>query len=244
MNAIKLTINGYSLQMEGDNDFVVQSLNRGEVWETTALKYWSEKCKTSSSSGIILDVGAYTGVYALLAAYANPLTAIYAFEPLESNYKRLSENIHLNKMEHRIEAIRAALSDVNGKIKFMVTGGSPFPSGSSIELHPDRAIIREHVVETLTMDSWLTSTRKVELIKIDVERHEHSVLRGAERILREDHPTVFMEILDQKEAKKIFALMDDYGYKSVALVCEDLGYSVTDDRIWEPKQDRTNYIFK
>lgn len=244
MSNIPLTVNGFRFQMEMDHDFVVQSLFRGEVWETTALRAWSEQCKTVSSSGIIFDVGAYTGIYALLAATASPLPEIHAFEPLDTVFHRLQMNVQTNGMKHRITTHHKALSDIDGEITFKVTGGSVLPSGSSVEDHPTRPLIRESTVQCIRGDVAVRSTRKVELVKIDVERHEYSVLRGMERILTEDRPVVFMEILEQEEAKKIFALMDAYGYKSVELICEDLKHTVKDDRIWEPMTDRTNYIFR
>lgn len=258
-----LGIHGLNIKMEEANDFVVGSLLRGEVWETTMLELWIEECqKIKRKAGEkILDIGAYTGIYTLVAGVVSPHAKIDAYEPLKPVFDRLRHNIKLQftgnrvQTEHNaIECFNMALSDYpdegfnpqlycSRSVKFQVTGGSPLPSGSSIEPHPDRPIIREFEVEMEKGDVIYEGT-PIRLIKIDTERHEYHVIKGLEQTILHNHPTIFMEILDKQELDRIVPLMTSLGYPSPGLICEDLKEIVFDDRINSPKNHRTNYLFK
>jgi len=54
----------------------------------------------AARAGIVLDVGAHVGFYALLAAHANPKGRVFAFEPHPSVYGRLIRNLSLNGVEN------------------------------------------------------------------------------------------------------------------------------------------------
>ena len=48
---------------------------------------------------------------------------------------------------------------------------------------------------------WIHPKGKITLLKIDVEWHEPQVLKGAERVLREDKPLVLIEDTDRQYEK-------------------------------------------
>jgi len=155
---------------------------------------------------LIFDVGANDGASSLEYLNAFPNSHIVAFEPCVSAFSALMENVDLKP---RIRAENLAISDSNGKEILYV---HPFnmnktsslnrisKSSKSIQnnLHPkiNSGIqsIYEQLTITQTLDSWLSEnlefaiklTSFCSLLKIDVQGAELRVLRGAEKVLREN----------------------------------------------------------
>ncbi len=80
------------------------------AWEKDSLRIWSELCKASN---VILDIGANTGVYSLLAKTMNTAAAeVHSFDPVLRVYNKLVQNIELNRFD--IKAYQLALSNNTG----------------------------------------------------------------------------------------------------------------------------------
>ena len=101
----KFFINHYGFQIE--NEIFWSGLTNG--WEKVSINLWIQLCKDSP---VILDIGANTGVYALVAKTINPNAKVFAFEPVNRVYDKLQENIALNSYD--IVAIKKAVSDKSG----------------------------------------------------------------------------------------------------------------------------------
>jgi hypothetical protein len=84
----------------------------GGDFERISVQVWAELCR--DRSGLILDVGANTGVYALAAAALAPDAEVVAFEPVARMADRLAHNISLNGFPVSIE--RAAVTDHSGTV--------------------------------------------------------------------------------------------------------------------------------
>lgn len=57
-------------------------------WEKESLKIWAQLSKRAN---YIVDVGANTGVYSLIAKSQNPSAKVYAIEPVDVNFEVLKE---------------------------------------------------------------------------------------------------------------------------------------------------------
>ena len=77
------------------NDGIARSLYwRGiESWESETIPVFYTLAQNAS---LVLDIGANTGVYTLLACTANPTTKVISFEPVPSVYDKLVENVCVN----------------------------------------------------------------------------------------------------------------------------------------------------
>ena len=64
-------------------------------FEGESLRLWKE-CILSLKPKLILDIGAYSGIYSLIAALYSDKSIIHAFEPNKLTYKILEKNISLN----------------------------------------------------------------------------------------------------------------------------------------------------
>lgn len=231
-------LGGDPFNMIREHDFVAKALQEGEVWERTALQLWATECKTLTAA-YVLDIGAYTGIYSLLAASCGAQHVV-AFEPHPDNFRRLTDNVRLGDRFIRVE--KMGLSDVVATRDLIVSGDSQLPSGSSVHPHTSRATIRIEPCVFTTGDRVRAALKHpIKLMKIDVEHHELQVLKGMRNTLKVDGPIIFIELLSVSERDQVTEFLAGFGYTS-QLIAEDLQTLITDDMT--PGPNRTNYIFR
>jgi len=78
-----------------ENEFYWKGFKKSNEPETTWL--WSNLCKNATT---IIDIGANTGTYALIASAINPNGKIIAFEPSAKTFARLKDNVELNNLKN------------------------------------------------------------------------------------------------------------------------------------------------
>lgn len=196
-----------------ENEIFWAGLTNG--WEKESIKLWIKLCEKSQ---IILDIGANTGVYSLIAKAVNPNAKVYAFEPVTRIFNKLKTNISLNNFD--IYPIEKAISNSDGTAViydwptehiYTVTVNKNLQS-SETPVH----IVK---IETQKLDSFvkLNQIPKIDLIKIDVETHEPEVLEGFLDNLFQFKPTFLIEILNNEVGEKVNAIMQkaDYLYFNI-----------------------------
>jgi FkbM family methyltransferase len=139
------------------------------------------------------DVGANLGYYSLLAS---PLTGeagrVFAFEAVPAIVASLEANIHRNQL-HNVKVVPSAVCDYVGKIT-MYANEDRANSGLST-LDPTRcAGGKAFTAPAVTLDSVVEqyAIGSVDVIKIDVEGCELSVLKGATALLGRASPPQIM----------------------------------------------------
>ena len=144
-----------------------------------------------------VDVGANIGLYTLGLSHLAPRGHVYAFEPSPGAFECLRANLESNGVTN-VETFQGALSDRQGTIGFHDV---PFFTAGSFTAEEGSYLGTEAVGSTLvevpctTLDAFVESRRvdRVDVIKIDVEGAELSVLDGARRTLADHQPVVVME---------------------------------------------------
>ncbi|WP_180686579.1 FkbM family methyltransferase [Streptomyces gossypiisoli] len=175
-------------------------------YEPGSLATWS---RLAAKSATIADVGAHVGYFSMIAALANPKAKVHAFEPVDHVHARLAVNIRLNNVQN-IRRYQAGLSSEPGWADIGIRfSGNLLSTGSSLEHAAGDAELKR--VQLLTLDEVFTGTR-LDLIKIDVEGHEMSVLKGARRVLKRDRPTVMLEALLGAPLDPLLAEFGPLGY--------------------------------
>jgi len=139
---------------------------------------------------VVLDLGAFQGDYALVAARkVGEHGKVYAFEPASERYELLLKNIELNSFTN-IEALQLACSDQDGYVEF---GGKDFILNSVLKdfgIHePNPIKVKSTTLDSFTQSKNITS----DVIKIDVEGAELTVLEGMKRILKKS-TVIFLEL--------------------------------------------------
>lgn len=159
----------------------------------------------ASQQGCILDVGANIGNHSLfLAMHSN--RDILAFEPCEQNAALLEENSALNNANVKLH--RHALGERNEM------GRVELPSTSNMGMAKMVADAQGDI-PILPLDAVALPCAPA-VIKLDVEGMEYAVLRGAQRLLRQHAPVLYVEISDERSYHRIATFLAGYGYVSDA----------------------------
>lgn len=192
-----------------------------QSFERPMPEFFHRACR--ASSGVIIDVGANSGFYSLLAAAARRDIRVLAIEPDPLVRPILHHNIRLNWLDRRIKTLPIALSDRPGVAELFIPSRDHglIEKSSSLErtFKPSHSeVVR---VETDTIDGLrrrlLGGSRKVGVIKIDVEGHETAVLEGATATIRIDRPLIFVELLPQANFPWVNELLREHDYRDMPL---------------------------
>lgn len=209
----KVDLGDVNFQLRCDGDVVENDLfwrGYGRGWEAYSLRVWQRLAR--AASGVVLDIGANTGVYALAAAALNMRACVIAFEPVARIAQKLDANVRLNNFPIRIE--RQAVSLRTGSAVIHDGPGDNFYS-ASLEDGFISDGSRDYEIRTVALDDYLANERlpPVSLIKLDVETHEAAAVGGMLETLKRDRPSILIEILNEDVASAVQRLIDGLGYR-------------------------------
>lgn len=202
---------------DDNDDLVCMNLGWRGDYEPASLRLWQTLAVTAN---VVFDIGAYTGIYALMAARANPGARIVAVEPVPANLERLKKNLAVNGCSRAL-AVQAAILDRSGEVALSRTASGDFlTSGASIVRQAPADGAATETVAGLTGGDLLerAGEKSVDLVKIDVEGAEVHVLGGMagllERgLLEQGGPDLLIECLDEETAAKVDAILRPLGYR-------------------------------
>ena len=170
-------------------------------WEKNSVKIWTQLCAQASS---VVDIGANTGIYSLIAKAVNPNAKVYAFEPVKRVFKKMEENVVLNNFD--IFLYEKGVSDKNGKAKIYDPGTDHVYSVTvNKNLASAEIGVTETEIDIVTLDTFIEENKigHVDLLKIDVETHEPEVLKGFRKYLALFKPTMLVEVLNEEVAHEV-----------------------------------------
>lgn len=166
-------------------------------WFEKEMEFWRFHIQPGM---VVMDVGANAGVYTFSAAKrVGRQGRVIAIEPFLGCQRCLQETCRINAFEW-VTVYAGAASDRTGTLKLSI--------GNSSELNAvvsDAAIAESSVqnsaencieeVACITLDDLVMQEQltRVDVIKLDAERHEIPVLQGSERLLREFRPVILYE---------------------------------------------------
>lgn len=128
-----------------------------------------------NSDSLVIDFGAQAGSFSVHAAYKYG-AQVYSFEPEESNFQLLNENISLNKLDNVVIPINKAVSSTASKNFLYI---SPHVNqGVHSMVYYDECDYEK--VEIACIDlieiQKLIQNRRINFLKMDIEGSEHSLL--------------------------------------------------------------------
>lgn len=155
---------------------------RTDGFEPESRLMWSKICRPGTT---VLDVGSYSGLFAIAAAKLG--AKVVAVEPMPVMARRIAENAQINGVSISVE--EGAAYEVDGTIRLGFNDTVYLTTGASLTRKSRGSLM----VRALRLDSLGLSD--VSAIKIDVERVESAVLRGAETTIRRNRPLMIVEAL-------------------------------------------------
>ncbi|MDF1796523.1 MAG: FkbM family methyltransferase [Coxiellaceae bacterium] len=219
---------------------LIQLANRGEfsfIWSRSHLRRWYKKLyfhltkryeQHVYQAGLdyyrpgtgIIDAGAFVGIHAI--SWAHHIDgAVIAFEPVQASFQALLKNKadhHLS--DHQLQCHHVALGQQNQMC------------------HMVDDTLRSHVVTNTDDSTEAIAMRSIDsfeldevsVIKLDVEGYELEVLKGAEALIKRDHPVIIFEhkpgynyrwLRQPNSNAGIEAFLHELGYQIEKLKCYD-----------------------
>lgn len=208
----------WELDLDEAIDFFIFLLGTFEPGTTRGYR------KVVRAGSVVVDIGANIGAHTLpLAQLVGAQGRVFGFEPTIYAFSKLQANTALNPLlAPRIVAEQILLSD-------SVTEHRVTEISSSWQLRPSNAVHPLHRGEakttagarTTTLDAYVNEAgiKHIDLIKMDVDGNELSVLRGAVKVLARDRPQIIFElapyILEEhgSSGAELLGLLQDTGYE-------------------------------
>ena len=180
---------------------------------TTEMDFIEAALEDLRPGETFLDVGSHYGIFSIFGTkLVGPEGQVFSIEPHPGALKILQGNIDQNHCSN-VKVVQAALSEVDGSIPLSYNENGAGPKGPN---DPESSV---HHVRSLPGDALFTGGLRVPAaIKIDVEGHEFSVLKGlattlsnhqCRRLCVEVHPNL---LPDGVTKDAIVAFIEDRGF--------------------------------
>lgn len=173
----------------------------------------------ATRAATVVDVGAHSGLFSMLAAHANPAARVVAVEPFPATFARLEANVARNHLQN-ITCIRAAMGSAPDRRKlFFYESGLPFVASFSEQFVRARAdspnAIRHEVVEVRTLDELVSELGLggLDLLKLDCEGFELEVLQGGRSSIQAWRPAILLEVLPDARSEELENVLRPLGYR-------------------------------
>jgi FkbM family methyltransferase len=185
---------GFYMRRLHDSDQVVRTV-REEGWagfERPLPELFA--AAVHAFPGVVADVGANTGFYALTAAALG--RRVHAFEPFAPVRGMLEENVRLSCLGGRVRVLPHAVAAESGRATLYVPTQEHGLVETSCSLGESFKPAHSTSIEVsvTSLSDWFRRAR-VAVIKIDAEGFDHEVLRGGVQLLRRTRALVFLELL-------------------------------------------------
>jgi len=187
---------------------------------------------------VVLDIGANTGVFSLVATLASPKAEVHAFEIVPEVYEVLFENVVRNDVARRVECHLFGIGAGGTFVRMPRVGASTLPTSFS----SDTASVAGVSVAFRALDSYVDAFARHAsvLIKIDVEGTEPAVFREGWQFIERFRPQILCEIL--RSSTTAPALGEELKRRGYRL------FNVTDDGLIEhqglaPNPTQRDWLF-
>ena len=198
-------------------------------------------CIRGIENPVIIDAGANAGFHTIRWLQSRSDLRLIAVEANPETAALLRRNIERNGFGPRCQVFDLALGDREGDVEFILSSDDAFSSLISNDRVPEKRRVK---VPMKTLDRLVEEAGidKLDLIKIDVEGAELMVISGAQSVITQYRPHIFMEINMQNNPsvapEETIRSMTALGYEARIVVD---GESIP----WREHSDRhANYHFR
>jgi len=179
----------------------------------------------SRPADVLFDVGAYTGLFTLVATAVNPKLRAHAFEIVPEVHHTLFDNSVRNRVLDRTTLHHVGIGDPDAIVTMPArSGDAALPCYYSVEMAFDDGV----PIGMRSLDSFAdqvpTGDRVV--VKVDVEGGEQAVFAHGQRFLAAHRPDILCEVLhDRADPEELASLLVPLGYRFHLVRDHDLAAS-------------------
>ncbi|MDA0562733.1 FkbM family methyltransferase [Streptomonospora sp. S1-112] len=163
-------------------------------------------------SAVLLDIGAYTGLFTLAGTAVNPRLRAHAFEIVPEVVHTLFDNCVRNRVLHRTTLHHVGVGDPATTVAMPArSGDSALPCYYSAEM-----VFADGVpVEVVALDSFtgVVPPGSSSVLKVDVEGTEAAVFEHGQEFLAAHRPDILCEVLPGADADLLSGLLAPHGYR-------------------------------
>jgi len=170
---------------------------------------------------VFVDAGAHLGYYACIAGVANPNLKLFLFEMNRNLVSLIARNLEANNLTNA-EIINRAVSDRAKKIGY--TDGS---TDTGLSMHEPGENPDDVTAQAISLDEFFAQRDAIpDVIKIDIQGAEMEALRGAETIIRNHLPIIFLEVHPTMlgdfgaTTDDVYRFLVEHGYDEIYLIDE------------------------
>ena len=169
--------------------FDARGCNPGYLAGTTEPLEQEMLLRYALPGGVVYDLGANAGYYAVIAARAVGADGqVFAFEPTPKLAERIRTNASRNNLTN-LEVVEAAVSDADGEINFGIVG--ELSVSNSIRAAEDSGGL---CVKAVRLDTFSVDKKLPTLMLIDIEGAEIAALEGVLDTIRKSRPVIMVEV--------------------------------------------------
>jgi FkbM family methyltransferase len=161
--------------------------------EEHILDCWKDVARGAE---VVFDVGANAGIYSLAALAMQPKATVHAFEPTPEIAARLRATAKLNGLS-RLHVHELAVSSDNGYATLRRYRGELETNEGMNYISADLGESSADRIRTVCLDQFCAdhAIERIDLLKLDIQGHEHPALAGARHLLATGRiGTIFAEL--------------------------------------------------
>jgi FkbM family methyltransferase len=197
-----------SISTYGAGDLISECLVAYGEWARAEVEFI---CKyLLPANGSFIDVGAFIGTHSIpFALHIGPSGKGISFEPNSPSFSLLTANLQMAGLEN-VTAYNMAASQSSGLAFSLFSdpenlGQTALHQASEASAQEDQTVCMGQAIDDLHLDH-------VDLIKVDVEGMERSVLSGCLDLITRCKPNIFLELNTLEEHAFVFELARAYNY--------------------------------
>ena len=213
MNTINYFGKNYTINyLEDLPDCIVnKAIIRGRIWEPRIVKMYS---KFLNKDSVVLDIGAHLGTHTI--PFSHLCKEVYSFEPQKKIHNLLKKTLLDNQITN-VNLFNNIVADTTGDELDYINTDTGRASIWSYRPYLNGVTSKE---TTITIDSL--NLPKVDFMKIDTEKTEWLVLRGAKSTIIEHKPIILLETFRSKQNKnKLNCFCEIYNYEATYIACDN-----------------------
>ena len=211
----KLILGKYEFQTIENDEGISTELQIYESHEPLTTHLMINELKQDM---VCIDLGSNIGYYAVIESnIIGESGKIFAIEPSPINFPILKLNLE-NQKKNNFVAYNIGIGDKNEEMEFIISAKSNW---SRIRMNNEKINSEDKVIKipVKTLNSFVNENdiKKIDILRMDVEGFEYSILLGANEVLEKFKPKLFIEIhkmyLGKEKTYQIFNELKNKKYE-------------------------------